>query len=77
MKKIMLILLSITTVTACKYEVRYTQNSPEIAKYKQVVKDYEMGNWESYATHYADTAKIVYNTTEKKCIDSSTGHRSK
>lgn len=68
MKKLTLILLLIITVSACKYEVRYTQNSQEIEIYKQAVKDYEMGNWESYATHYADTAKIVYNTTEKNSL---------
>lgn len=68
MKNIMLVLLLITTIAACKNEVRYTQNSPEIETYKQAVKDYEMGNWESYVTHYADTAKIAYNTTEKNAL---------
>jgi len=68
MKKIIQIALVIATVAACKNEVRYTQNSLEIETYKQVIKDYEMGNWESYTTHFADTAKIIYNTTEKKAL---------
>jgi len=68
MKKIILFTLVIAIITACKNEVRYTQNSPEIETYKKVIKDYEMGNWESYATNFADTAKIVYNATEKNAM---------
>ena len=59
MKKIMLFALVIAAITACKNEVRYTQNSPEIETYKKAIKDYEMGNWESLATHFADTAKTL------------------
>ena len=29
------------------------------------LKDYEMANWESLASHYADTAKIFFNATQK------------
>lgn len=65
MKKIMLLALAIATIAACKNEVRYTQNSPEIETYKKSIKDYEMANWESLATHYSDTAKILNNVTEK------------
>lgn len=65
MKKIMLIVIIITTITACKNEVRYSQNSPEIETYKKVITDYEIGNWESMVTYYSDTAKILNNVTEK------------
>jgi len=65
MKKIIQFVLVIAIVAACKNEVRYTQNSPEIETYKKAIKDYEMGNWESTKTHYADTAKVFYNATEK------------
>lgn len=65
MKKIMLIVLVIASILACKNEVRYSQNSPEIEIYKKVIKDYEMENWESMATLYSDTAKILNNVTEK------------
>lgn len=68
MKKIMLFVLAISTFAGCKNEIRYTQNSPEIETYKKAIKDYEIGNWESFATHFADTAKIVYNTTEKNAM---------
>jgi len=67
MKKIIFIILTFALFTSCQKtnEVRYTQNSPEIDTYKQLLKDYEMGNWEAMAAHYADTAKIYYNATEK------------
>jgi len=65
MKKIMLLALAIAIIAACKNELRYTQNSPEIETYKKSIKDYEMANWESLATHYSDTAKILNNVTEK------------
>lgn len=68
MKKKMLLVLVIATIAGCKNEVRYTQNAPEIETYKKAIKDYETGNWESLATHFADTAKIVYNTTEKNAM---------
>lgn len=65
MKKVLRLVLVIAAIAGCKNEVRYTQNSPEIETYKKVIKDYEMANWASFATHYADTVKIVYNTIEK------------
>ncbi len=65
MKKIICIVFIIASFSSCKNEVRYTQNSPEIETYKKVIKDYEMGNWESFVTHYSDTAKILNNVTKK------------
>ncbi|NEW78158.1 MAG: nuclear transport factor 2 family protein [Gelidibacter sp.] len=65
MKKIMLIVIIIATITACKNEVRYTQNSPEIETYKKVITAYEMGSWESMVIHYSDTAKILNNVNKK------------
>lgn len=67
MKKIIFIILTFALFTSCQKtnELRYTQNSPEIDTYKQMLKDYEMGNWEAMTVHYADTAKIYYNATEK------------
>jgi hypothetical protein len=67
MKHIIFIILTLALFTSCPNtnEVRYTQNSPEIDAYKQLLKDYEMGNWEAMSVHYADTAKIYFNATEK------------
>ncbi|MDO9593900.1 MAG: nuclear transport factor 2 family protein, partial [Lutibacter sp.] len=66
MKKLILLGFSIVLFTACNQQTkRYTQQSKEIDTYKQVIKDYENQNWESMATHYTDTAKILNNVTEK------------
>ena len=61
-----LILLGITIIlfNACqeKGSDQYTKTSPEIDVVKALIKDYHNGNWEAWATHYADTAKIYHNT---------------
>ena len=67
MKNITFIILTFALFTSCPKtnEARYSQNSTEIDTYKQMLIDYEMGNWEALVNHYADTAKIYYNATEK------------
>ncbi|MEA1786140.1 ester cyclase [Arenibacter sp. GZD96] len=53
--------------TGCEQKPqRYTQNSTEIDTYKKVIDAYEKQDWASMLTHYADTAKIQNNATEKK-----------
>ncbi|WNM18669.1 nuclear transport factor 2 family protein [Flavobacterium capsici] len=66
MKKIILLGLAAVFFIACKQEVRYTQNSPEIDTYKKVMEDYKTMNWEDYPKHYADTAKVLNNVTKDK-----------
>jgi outer membrane biogenesis lipoprotein LolB len=66
MKKFILLGFAIILLVACKQEVRYTQNSPEIDTYKKVIEDYKTLNWEDYQTHYADTAKIMINVIKEK-----------
>lgn len=65
MKKLLLLVVVLITATSCQEKKRYTQQSPEIETYKKALKDYEMANWESLASHYADTAKVFYNATKK------------
>ena len=67
MKNIFLLGLAIVLITSCESNVkqRYTQQSTEIEIYKKVISDYENQNWEAMASHYADTAKIMNNVTEK------------
>jgi ketosteroid isomerase-like protein len=65
MKNYLLLLLSVLLFISCS-DKRYTQQSPEIETYKKVIADYENQNWESFATHYADTAKIYNNATKDK-----------
>ena len=67
MKKSILLLLATVLLLSCESNVkqRYTQQSPEIDIYKEVIKAYENQEWETLASHYADTAKIMNNATEK------------
>lgn len=39
----------------------FTEVSPEIDVMRQMIKDYEAVDWESYASHYAEGAKIYHN----------------
>ena len=66
MKKLVLIVLSLAFVMACKDNTppRYASASPEIDTVKALIKDYENGNWEAWMSHYADTAKLYHNTKE-------------
>jgi len=62
MKPYLLLSLSFLLLLSCNK--RYTQQSEEIDTYKKVIADYENRDWESFATHYADTAKIYNNATK-------------
>lgn len=75
MQKYILIGLFIGLLAACndpgqkEEEVRYSQKSDEINTLKAAISDYEKGNWESYRSHYADTAKVYQNSNEGRSID--------
>jgi hypothetical protein len=64
MKKLILLTLTVILFAACQSNApkQYTKTSPEIDVVKALVKDYHDGNWEAWASHYADTAKIYHNT---------------
>ncbi len=51
--------------------VRYTQQSPEIEMSKAVIKSYDKMDWKTLTSHYADTAKVYFNTTEKNPMEAS------
>lgn len=72
MKKLFLLGFAIILCTACEQtEKRYTMQSPEIDSFKQVIDTYQKQDWATYKSHYADTAKIMSNTTQEfaKTID--------
>lgn len=50
-------------------KTRYTQDSEEINTLKAVIQNYEDADWDKYKTHYADTAKLYYNSTQSQNID--------
>jgi len=66
MKKLSLLVIAFMVFTACQQKgpERYTNSGPEIDIVKSLINDYNNGNWESWASHYADTAKIYHNTLE-------------
>lgn len=66
MKKLILMGLAVILFTACQNNqtTSYTRTSAEIDVTKALLKDYQDGNWEAWATHYADTAKIYHNTVK-------------
>lgn len=55
---IALILFSCKQDTSKNY---FTESSPEIDVMRQMIKDYEAGDWEAYKSHYAEGAKIYHN----------------
>ena len=63
MKKLFLLGLAIILFTACQQQPeRYTTTSTNIDEVKSLISDYHDGNWEAWASHYSDTAKIYHNT---------------
>jgi len=55
--------VAIFLFTSCKEESVnvFTEKSPEIDTMRQMIKDYEAGDWDSYMTQYTDDAKIYHN----------------
>ena len=51
-------------------KIRYTQDSEQINTFKNVLQNYENGEWEEYQSHFADSVELFYNS--RKGIDVST-----
>src|SRR5210317_1809890 len=65
MKKLIILGLALALFSACQEQPqRWTATSPEVDVTKALIKDYEEGNWESWISHYADSAKVYHNSTE-------------
>lgn len=43
---------------------RYSTSGAEIDQVKDLIANYEAGDWEAWLSHYADTAKVYHNSTE-------------
>jgi hypothetical protein len=65
-KILTLLFLALTMLSACQKNEpkRFFSKSPEIDLAKELIKDYEDGNWDKWITYYADTAKIYRNVIE-------------
>lgn len=64
MKNSIILMLLLLTL-GCTTQTRYTQQSPEIDIVKSIIDNYVAGEWDEYASHYADGATIFYNVTEE------------
>ena len=64
MKKLFLLGLAMTLVVACQKEQtkRYFSESSEIDSFKASIAEYGSGDWETWHTHFADTAKLYINS---------------
>lgn len=63
MKKLFLLGLTLILFFNCeKPKQRYFSESPEISSMKASITEYNNGDWESWRTHFADTAKLYINS---------------
>lgn len=68
-KKIILAGLAVLLFTACQEkEQRYFSESPEINTMKAGVAAYEAGDWDTWKTHFADTAKVYVNSDKSVSV---------
>jgi hypothetical protein len=65
MKKLLGLGLLILSIVSCNNSQRYTQNSKEIDIVKATINYYDYQKWDSLVMHYADTAKVYYNTRDQ------------
>lgn len=72
MKKLFFIGLAVILFTACQTGdgTSFTRTSAEIDVVKALIDDYHKGDWESWASHYADTAKLYHNTWKEDGVQS-------
>lgn len=69
MKKLLYLLFAVIAVTACKQEQRYFAESDETNALKAGIAAYESGDWDTWRSHFADTAKIYVNSVDAVSID--------
>ncbi|WP_339916693.1 ester cyclase [Yeosuana marina] len=63
MKKLFLLGLTVILFYNCeKPKQRYFIESPEITAFKASISEYGNGDWETWHTHFADTAKLYINS---------------
>ncbi|MCX2720289.1 nuclear transport factor 2 family protein [Lentiprolixibacter aurantiacus] len=67
MKNLFYAALVLLLIAGCQSQgpERYSTTGPEIDVVKSLVADYEQGNWESWLTKYADTAKVYHNNWDE------------
>ena len=65
MRYLVVLCIAALMITACQQgESRYSTTGAEIDQVKDLIANYEAGDWEAWMQHYADTAKVYHNSTE-------------
>ncbi len=70
MKKVIVLVMTIVLFIACQEkEQRYFSESSEINTLKAGIASYEAGDWTTWKSHFADTAKIYVNSEKSISVD--------
>lgn len=70
MKKVFLVAMTIVLFVACQEkEQRYFSESAEINTLKAGIASYEAGDWTTWKSHFADTAKVYVNSDKSISVD--------
>lgn len=70
MRKLSLLGLTILLFIACQNKPqRYFDDSPEINTVKAGIKAYETGDWDTWKSNFADSAKIFHNSSKGSSPD--------
>lgn len=70
MKKLFLISTSLVLFIACQNKPqRYFASSAETETLKAGITAYESGNWDTWVSHFADTAKIYVNSIKPISVE--------
>lgn len=70
MKNLFLLFSCIFLLISCdqnnkeEEKIRYTQDSEQINTFKNVLQNYENGEWDEYQSHFADSVELYYNSRE-------------
>lgn len=70
MKKLFLLGLVTVLFISCQKQKpqQYFSKSAEIDEVKSLLSDYHAGNWEAWAGHYSDTAKVYHNSVKPATV---------
>lgn len=70
MKKVIVLALTLVLFVACQEkEQRYFSESSEINTLKAGIASYEAGDWTTWKSHFADTAKVYVNSDKSISVD--------
>jgi hypothetical protein len=66
MRKLLILIFVIGFCVSCSQN--YSRTGPAVDLFKAAVEDYQNGDWDAWASKFADTAKIHHNVPEGKGI---------